>query len=349
MILLCNVLISENRSPTTKGVFDRKHLKHSSRFDVFKYSLCSLSVIPWNKVIFCISLDKEYEERRDELKDFISEEFLEYGYNPIIFWKRREYQREWQELIEKYVFTEEKQAVYFLCNDDHIFMENELWTIKRIDYVFRNDPYPYKSCYTSHWPELLRWAVINKGETNGDFIKFPLRDNGDSVQFVSFEVLAHWWFSRNYGNIYIPRSDYFDGVHVDPIPMVCYVPLREQFAHFDGYTHVGVSNKDRPPLEIPEGFFSENMELNFYYESRQNGVWINPQKPYKAFIGNRGTDYKFAYSRIPLFWHGRIGKITQNNSSEGMDKASKEAYYQAANARMKLDGINLPRELIKYD
>ena len=85
MILLCNTFITEQPPSVTGQLANgnwaqspkyRANLKSFTNFDIFKYSLASLAVAyPWSKVILKIELDTIYQDKKQELEDFIKKEF----------------------------------------------------------------------------------------------------------------------------------------------------------------------------------------------------------------------------------------------------------------------------------
>ncbi len=249
MILLLNTLITEERLGWANSVYDRTGLKTYGRLEVFKYALAGLAEINWSRIIINAELGADLAEHQEELADYIRSIF---SLNKLTFSpKRNVYQTEWKEQIEREIFSQTDNCIFFLCNDDHIYLgdkQQELWQIDRL----LNDVPPTQtaSCYPSHWPELLNLAYKGQGIEEKGFVHFGLHNNCDSVQFVTQSVLRSWWFDHEYGQTMLPRSDYFDASVQPCSVMTCYVPKTELFRHFDGYGHCGVRDFCRA-IEIP--------------------------------------------------------------------------------------------------
>ena len=79
MILLFNVFITDTHAKGVGAYQNREMAKSFDKLDVYKYSLASLAnVYPWKKVIINTKLDENYSGRREELNNFIREEFGKY-------------------------------------------------------------------------------------------------------------------------------------------------------------------------------------------------------------------------------------------------------------------------------
>ena len=101
-----------------------------------------------------------------------------------------------------------------------------------------------------------------------------------------------------------------------PLPISKWIiPYRELCRHFDGYFYHGITNKQAPSLEIPPGFFTNEIKIRYGYDNRKDGwVNINPKSEnYYAFDKN-GTDYKLTIEELPIFWKNRITDIDINHN-----------------------------------
>ena len=88
MILLLNTIFTEQppvppfNNANLQRVYykyNRGNLSDPDQIDIFKYSLASLAVAyPWSKVILKIELEGEYLIRKEELLNFIKDEFKEF-------------------------------------------------------------------------------------------------------------------------------------------------------------------------------------------------------------------------------------------------------------------------------
>ena len=225
------------------------------------------------------------------------------------------------------------------------------------------------SIYPSHWPELLNKASYIHNEKPGDtylpdkypnYIGFQLLNNNDSFQIINKELYRRWWFEENYGDAYLPRSDYRladkDGNPIgydirngrrQMLQHYCLIPLKELCRHYDGYGHVEINPNKCPALSIPPGFFDNDIKIRYGYDDYQpDCVNIDPARQYYRILDKNGTDYKWILNDIPLFWKKRISNIYINpyddeNVAQHYDQYRKEcrddAIQYTADARMVMD------------
>lgn len=326
MILLINVLLTEEQlnndvSLYRRGFLDSLHKDFTyDKVDIFKYTLASYTVIPWSKVLIYCELDTVYKEREQEIQDFVKEEFK--NYNVHLSFKRNEYQKDWQKIYDEHL---DEDLIWFCCNHDHPFMDYNLDILdKGIDLLSQCPDFP-ASIYFSHWPELLNKSTFLHNEKPGPvdihdgYIGFQLINNNDSIQIINKALYRRWWFEENYGNAFLPRSDYRLYKNNKPVGYdirenrkhalyhYCFVPLRELCRHYDGYGHVNIDSHKCPALVIPPYFFSNSMQIRWNYpDYYENWVNINPTKENYSAVDRNGTDYKWVPEDIPLFWLGRI-------------------------------------------
>ncbi len=316
MVLLCNTLITETKPPIGKGYVFRENLRSYSNFDIFKYSLASLAVAyPWKRVILYISLDTMYQDRQQELEDFINEEFKDF---PLILrWNRNEYQNSWKRTYEDI----NDDLIWFYCNHDHIFIDSSQDYLKLLVEEMRKEE--LCSLQFSHWPESIRTAK--------KFSNYKIHDNYisienagfDSIQIITKELYRRWWFEGEFNNIKLPRPDYF-GIglaEIKPVPThKVILPLKELCRHFDGYQHVypPITNEQCPALEIPEGFFENNVKIKYIDNNIKTKGWTNfnpMSETYKA-VDENGVDYKWTIEDLPLVWKKRVKQIYQGQNIE---------------------------------
>jgi hypothetical protein len=330
MILFCNTFITEtpvNPSWGYQKKTPRINLKSFSSFDVFKYSLASLAVAyDWSKVIFRISLDDCYKNRQDELEQFIKSEFNKCDL--ILEWKRNEYQNEWKKDYDLL----DNNLIWYYCNHDHIFIDSSKDYLVSLVNDIRNE----KLCSVgfSHWPECVR--TVKQG-----FHPYPLNlpaqsptyniqnnyvsvdsTNFDSIQIITKELYYSWWFDGNFNHIKLPRPDYF-GIglaEIKPVPTHKTIsPLKELCRHFDGYQHVQpvINNNQCPALDIPIGFFEDDIKIRYGYDDYKEGwININPKNPNYYAYNTTGTDYKFTLHDLPLVWKSKISTIDSNPQTD---------------------------------
>lgn len=323
MILLCNTFITETKPAIGKGFVDRENLETFSNFDIFKYSLASLAVAyPWSKVILKIELDSIYENRKSELEKFINKEFKSFKVD--LSWKRNEYQQDW---IQTYKDLDDN-LIWFYCNHDHIFFDADQEYLKTIVDKLKNKP--LISLQFSHWPENIRTAKSGGHSppsdpstytNHGDYLSIKC-SNFDSIQIISKDLYYDWWCTGEFNSVKLPRPDYF-GIglaELKSLPLqTLIIPLKEICRHFDGYHHVPphlggpISNNQCPAIDIPPGFFNNDIKIRYGYDDYKKGwVNINPKNPDYYAYSKTGVDYKFTLETLPLVWKSRISTIDCN-------------------------------------
>lgn len=297
MILFYNVFITDDR----RAGYKRGFLPNSDPMDVFKYTLASTSVLPdVSKAIFYARLDTNYEHRRGELNEFIASCF---GDKADIYSYRNERQSQWRSMVEDLP----DELIWYSCNHDHPFMDYALDSYQDLVQQMTDSQEPAKSGYFSHWIEMPRKALRYGCHIHDNGVLWFKFDHMDSIQIVTKELLRRWWSERDYGNMYVPRSDW-DGIWQCQ-PYDCFIPKREMCVHFDGYSHVMEIFPHISPLSIPPGFFQNEIKIRIGYETRRDDcVLLNPSFDYR-FLNPNGTDYKWVLEDIPLFWLERISDI----------------------------------------
>lgn len=302
MILLLNCFIT----PSPMNGYERGYMDRSDNFDTLRYTISSLAAIDrWSLAIFRIRLDDCYAHRAEELGRYIQQEFgpvcprIEYTY-----W-RNESQQQWREEVER-LEQEPDPYVWYTCNHDHVFIDYDREALDTALSRLDEAPEPRKSIYFSHFPEVNR---ISRAAYPNDFQVLPCGtvsgrwDKMDTIQIVSKPLLRSFWFDRDYGNRYLPRSDWEDVWLTSPYRL--FIPFREICRHFDGYSHIFDIRKI-PPLAIPPGFFDRDIKIYYaYWDNKEGYVSINPRRPYRTETPD-GVDYKWVLEDIPLFWKGRI-------------------------------------------
>tara|TARA_R110001592_G_scaffold171881_1_gene410313 strand:- start:1597 stop:2748 length:1152 start_codon:yes stop_codon:yes gene_type:complete len=344
MILLCNTFITET-PPSVNGQLAngnwaqspkyRENLKSFTNFDIFKYSLASLAVAyPWSKVILKIELDVVYQDRKQELEDFIKKEFKNFKID--LSWKRNEYQQDWIKTYENL----NDELIWFYCNHDHIFFDSSPNYLQDLVNTLRKQS--LTSLQFSHWPENIRTAKYGGHSNPIDPLTYKKYNdhlsikcsNFDSIQIITKDLYYEWWCTGDFNSIKLPRPDYF-GIGLAEIKQLptqtLIVPLKEICRHFDGYHHIPehlggpISNNQCPAIDIPPGFFDHDIKIRYGYNDYKEG-WlnINPKNSdYRAYTDN-GTDYKFTLETLPLVWKSRISQVDSNPS---LDEEELTQYY----------------------
>ena len=347
MQLLNNVFITDTKFHEAvvhipnKPAYNRYLLGNPDQLDIYKYSLASWSVLPLTRAIIYCKLDKNYEHRYDELERFIKEEFT----CPVFFYKyRNEKQRDWQKTITELTSDE---IIYYICNHDHIFLDSNLDTINNLIsrfYSLYRRGIDNISSFVSHWPEILNVATNNNGKLNNGFIEFGWQTNS-SVQIVTHNILDQWWNQKDYGDRELPRPDWFF-FNIDEVQSHFILSRKELFRHFDGYSLSSLEPNKCPPLDIPQGFFDNNIKIS-YGEYMPGYTVVNPvAKEYKT-INNNGADIINFIENIPLFWKPKISRIVQHNFDLEFAKQNVREF-NIAKARARADFQHIPLDWIEY-
>jgi len=324
MILFINVFITNNGQGFK---YDRGMLGPSGdRVDVFKYSLASLSVIPWSQIVVHYELSEECRHREKELDAWIQAQFPA----AVIHHYQNQYQHQWQAVVEE-LEKNDDPLVLFCCNDDHIFIDFEIGLLRRVEAACRDrlKSSPYLSMVPTHWPEYVTNATWASEQTSDYLVVAGQCTN--SMQVISKALLRYWWFAHDYGQAWMPRTDTGTLLHspdggstgakrfsvIGPKGYTVVVPFRELICHYDGYSHVSVDLNACPPLSIPPGFFDNRIQIAYGAQSKKLGeVLVNPLKANYTAVDPEGADLKCLLDDLPLFWRSRIGRVVQ---ADGID------------------------------
>ncbi len=361
MILLCNTLITETPPSIGKGFVFRENLRSYSNFDIFKYSLASLAVAyPWKRVILYISLDEMYKHRQAELEGFIRHIFE--GHSVLLRWNRNEYQQDWK---DTWKWVQDDELIWFYCNHDHIFIDSSQDYLKTLVEEMRKE----KMCSLaySHWPECIRSAKQGGPSRPFDPNTYKLHDNYlsyenesfDSIQIITKDLYYNWWMEGDLKGHKLPRPDYF-GIglaEIKPVPVhKVIVPYKELCRHFDGYQHCNppITNDQCPAIEIPDGFFENNIKIHYSDEDKFEELGFtnfNPTMKYYKAYDSRGVDYKWTIEDTPLFWKGRISStyIEDYMNEESMIQHKLQAILNMFNGHPSFQiDLELEEKIIKF-
>ena len=328
MILLYNVYLQYDRSGH-KNIYYRGLYEHKDKsLDVFKYSLMSVKdLYPWSKIIINCELDEKFENRREELHNFINNLFLN---DKLILnlEKRCTKQSEWKKLYN-YI---DDDLILFFCNHDHIFIDSDIVNFNQTIEEFKNEhSYKNASLYISHWPEAIKsFSNFRTCRNNYSYIESNVFD---SIQIITKKLYESWWFNGDFDELYLPRTDwcihdkngnFIYGLPNAPVKSTC-VPYREFFRHYDGYSHIPnrftldeLSHKKQicslfPPLFIPSEFFENKMKIYIGYdEIFKDALNINLKKTNYTLLDENGTDLKVFKSDIPFIYKTRSILIDVN-------------------------------------
>jgi hypothetical protein len=327
---------------------DRGNLKQDNKINILKYSLSSFaSAYPWTKAIIKIKLDNNFssEEIKLDLEEYVRKEFK--NIDLVFFHERNITQQDW---INTYSLIND-DLIYCYCGHDHIFYDNSSEYFSRvIDSIRKDYKDDYVTLIMSHFPEAIRTAecgyIDHHLDTPLNFNEnYQLEDNYvsydgfcyDSINIIPKKLYEDWFLKGNWddalsvyppntfqsGHLELPR---IDGVGVTDLNFIrnkilniptpkqkIIIPYKEITRHYDGYFHQGITNNQCPSLDIPPGFFENDIKIRYGYDDYKEGwININPKNNYYYAYDKSGTDYKFTLNDLPLVWKDKISAIESN-------------------------------------
>jgi hypothetical protein len=325
MILLYNVKITDIPLPNATDHNRGKLPKKPARLDIWKYAMASHAVLApliSHVVVYATFVNTEYAERESEVEEYIKSIFPETQLT--VHWYRNDTQADWQRAYNEVIAPIDDDIVMHMTNDDQIFLDNDVSIIAEGVELLKNANDPYVQMSYSHWPEGMRlsgargYAITASGN-----FAYGVHRSIESMDICTKERWRHYWFDRDLG----PHADYFkpENIHrrTDMFAQgnVIYFPLREQFRHFDGYEYGGAFQgrclNFAPPIDIPPGFFDNQIRIAYGYNGLREGwVNINPASENLYAFDGAGADYKWALEDIPLFWQNRVAEIDVNPAAD---------------------------------
>lgn len=312
--------------------------------EIFKYMIESLSVIPFSSAYIYCELGDPYKEMRLELDAFIKEKIPK----SCVSFERNLKQNQWQESLEPLISGgDPNEPILYHGNHDHIFVDANLQQIFELEKFVQDssETHDYISGYVSSFPELTMWANAGLRMQSPQHIwcqnfkhydscsSFTLLNNMDACQMFNKRVLKHVFFDFDYGDGLIGRTDAVPVAGYNYISsarpaMLTYVPHRELFRHFDGYSHALVDVDKCPPLEIPNGFWDKGLDIVCGSSRRhENDILLNPLATNYTNSDRGGADIKCLLNDIPMFWNSKINNVTfsMNQSHEELVNARNKA------------------------
>ena len=298
-----------------------------AKLSISMYSLASYAVLEWSDVII------KYELSDPSKNEFFENFILSLFPKAIIFRHRSDSQRKFRESVE-IIESLNDEWVFFTPNNDHPFIasgNSSLMSCLGKAKEFR-ERFKFVSIMYSHFTESINSVRrgIGMHELQSIHREYKILDEDDGtvtvlsphgnlvgIQIVHRDLLRHWFCTKDYGSTIIRRPD--DIKSHDTPNQVIVIPKQPICAHFDGYTHSGISADLVPPLFIPSGFFEGKIRIAYGYPKYRDG-WtnINPLCDRYSFSDTAcGTDLKMTLDDIPLFWKGRIREIDIN---PGLDR-----------------------------
>ena len=306
MILLFNACITPSTSSCNIN-YDRGILPNFDKIDILKYSLSSLSVIPWSEAIINIELQSYYKIFENEIKKYVNEQFKNIKF--IFSNKRAKNQKDWQKL-NNLLSTKSDPLLWYCGNHDHIFMSPNLDVFYMIENKLLNSPEHTYVIY-SHQSEFHDTHIH---DNDFSFLKLPQLH---AMCCLSVKSFNDFWSSFDIGDYFMPRTEWYildkdKDKFISHIHWDVFSPHSKCCEHFDGYSHrIPISYFQ--PLIIPPGFFNNEIKIQFGGERKNGYFYINCFKQHSCFQED-GTDSYWSEEDIPLFWKDKIIKIIYDNN-----------------------------------
>lgn len=302
MILWFNCKISDIR-PNPQP---RYNLREDNRFDIAKYSFASYVPLleVCSKVIFNLEMADGFAGREQEMEDYLRSIFPERFL--VIKWYRCNNISQWREL-QKEINEIDDDLIFPAGNEDHIFIDNTVENFRSTLRLLTKCEEVNATFMTSHWQESIRAVNHFKGQTTVGSAFYNIGNN-DALRVMKKEFF-NWYIDQvKNPDMLLFRTEHWNSIALPENRL--YVPFKEQFRHFDGYGHVGIGPEYAPPLEIPPGFFENNIVIKYGFTDRDpDCVNINPTAEKLYAEDKSGTDYRWCLEDIPLFWKTRIKEI----------------------------------------
>jgi len=291
----------------------RYYLRNDKRMDIAKYSIASMvPLLPLvSKFIFNLEFADGHAGQEKEMEDWLTSLFPQdklsmywFRCNNLTQW--REKQREFDIIGDNYIF--------FCGNEDHVFMDSNIDIFSQVEAALSKDPSIYSTAITTHYPETIRASYVLQGQWDHPFVKFQTGNN-DSNRIIK-RAMFDWYLDQiKDDNQLIFRTEHWNNTVLPT--NIAHTATKEQFRHFDGYNHVGIGADQCPPIEIPSGFFDNNIKIRYGYNDRKEGwVNINPASESLYAEDGKGADYRIVMDDLPMFWQSRISEFDVNPESD---------------------------------
>lgn len=321
MILFFSVKITDKRLSNLDAMRNPWFTK-DNRFDVFKYCLSSYASIQnlFRKVILFVKLDEPYTDRFEEIEKYVFSIFDETEVH--LFDHRLEHTNQWKNFCKEWL-VDDSEVLWYSGNDDHIFIDYDAEFVKSNMSYFQNECAIDSMFGYSHYPEAMRYSV-NRSQVhlvnNKNTIKWNnTTDTINSMTAVKSKRFKDYWEDANFGDQIIHRLDEFFLDRILSFSTEYISPTRELCRHHDGYNHIGYNNHIVPPLQIPPGFFENDIKISIGTNHRKSGYTTFNPNSVNLFAHNPdGCDYKWLESDIPFFWRDKISTIEYYDSNENM-------------------------------
>jgi len=257
MILLMNVFLKPDDHAATWFEYDRGDLPSFPKHEVLLHTLRTYAQANFTKAYINIEFHPEYASP----ETFYADVLHAIGCPASITNKQIQHQHGWQAISKRMADEHPGEPIWLAGNHDHPIIDPTMLTpIKRL-FAEANPDHVISVMY-SHWPEFVDQALIHEHTLHPEegFVSYLAQDV-HSIRVVTQELFRQWWFNLDYGDLELPRSDWWvkGDIHSGQMPVRSpwyrtYTPLREVCRHFDGYSHISLTlgpDCPCPPLTIP--------------------------------------------------------------------------------------------------
>jgi len=337
MIIFVNCKITDVKRPGSPN-YDRFNLPPVPRFDVARYCFASFAPLApiVSRFIFYLEMADGYAGQEAEMEAWLRSTLPEDKLS--LYWHRCNNISAWRQAAEE-INAIDDDMVYPVGNDDHAFIDSDIELFTQGIEAVKRDPDPYAVLMTGHYPEFMRYASRLGGhlDSSGNFVVF------NDLNFDAMRVMKKDYFNWHLtaitdDSILLFRTEgWFCLGHTYPRNTI-YLAGREQFRHFDGFFHVGVTPEVFPALEIPPRFFQREMHVRFGFDDiDRSAVNVNPcTERFKSVDWESGVEFKCMLEDLPVFWQPFIKEISVNPEADrvAMIVARNEQYTKMMNCSL---------------
>ena len=310
MILLISVFLTDQR-PNNR--YDR--------YEIFKYTLFSYRNINFSNIYILVELDEIYKNKKDELSNFIYNNFNIPNNNIYINYdKRFDNQNEWKTFMNTHIYNkfDINELILFCQCDDHIFIDFNMDVLNEGIELLNKEQNEHKTIHFSHFPEIIKMSgKFNNCKRINNYIRFE-RTMVDTLQIFNLKYLYFILVQYDWNGLSHKRIEDMPGdVNKNKFNQAIYTPLRELCRHFDGYEHVHITD-DCPALILPKNtFYYDNDTLIKKMTAQHDSNWtINNN----FIIPQEWIDINISLHNIKEY---TLEMIENKNNKEGFSHLNK--------------------------
>ena len=211
-----------------------------SSIDQCLFSINSLNVLKFNRVVFNISLEVDEEKIRQKIKNLIQEKIK--ANNIIINWSRPSTKDQWLKDVTQFESIVGNEPVLVIMNHDHPLNPkySDLF-IKDVEKCFLNNDFHRVMSY-SHSSEMLA-NYFNTGLKAQEKIFRKKITWLDSLYLMRAKTLKLLFENLEvpYEEFYLGRIDW-PGVYIKPTVLEFFISTKPYFYHLGSYQHINGIN-----------------------------------------------------------------------------------------------------------